>query len=186
MDGYANLWTETTLFWEPRSTSAKLFLKTLRIRSQHFVNTWQKYLRMEIFLLSMCIIWTRPLFFLTLSRKMEKSINVCTTASEKNRCCTASGKMLSPFALSLDTFSGHLTNKVKDSFHKLGTTLLVIPDGFTSVLNPLMLALTSLSSRQKWCDRMVREAESGVSKITPASKGVEWSCWPCREKSHCN
>ena len=169
-------------------------------------------------------------------KRGKKTINVRTTASEKNRvtttlCCTASGKMLPPFVvfkgktkrsikkvsvpygvvcttqakgwmdeermiewiqkvwgpyvkgnralLSLDTFSGHLTNRVKDSFHKCGTTLLVIPGGCTSVLQPLDVSINKPFKgyiRQKWCERMVQEAESGVSKITPASKAIlmEW------------
>ena len=171
-----------------------------------------------------------------IDRKGKKSINVRTTASEKNRitatlCCTASGKMLPPFVifkgktkrglkkvtvpkgvvcttqakawmdeermlewidkvwlpyvgenpalLCLDTFSGHLTDAVKAKFAKIGTKLLVIPGGCTSVLQPLDVSINKPFKshiRQCWCERMVSEAESGVAKITPASKAtlMEW------------
>ena len=39
--------------------------------------------------------------------------------------------------LSMDTFSAHCTDKVKDAFTKCNTKLLTIPGGFTSVLQPL-------------------------------------------------
>ena len=169
-------------------------------------------------------------------RKGKKTINVRTTASEKNRitatlCCTASGKMLPPFVvfkgktkrgikkvpvphgvvcttqakgwmdeermlewiqkvwtpyvdgnralLSLDTFSGHLTDRVKDALDKCGTKMLVIPGGCTSVLQPLDVSINKPFKayiRQSWCERMVSEAETGVAKITPASKAIlmEW------------
>ena len=169
-------------------------------------------------------------------RKGKKTINVRTTASEKNRitatlCCTASGKMLPPFVvfkgktkrgikkvpvphgvvcttqakgwmdeermlewiqkvwapyvdgnralLSLDTFSGHLTDRVKDALDKCGTKMLVIPGGCTSVLQPLDVSINKPFKayiRQSWCECMVSEAETGVAKITPASKAIlmEW------------
>ena len=165
-------------------------------------------------------------------KRGKKSINVRTTASEKNRitatlCCSASGKMLPPFVvfkgktkrglkkvtvpkgvvcttqtkawmdekrmlewieqiwlpyvgknkalLSLDTFSGHLTDAVKDMFAKIGTKLLVIPGGCTSILQPLDVSINKPFKsyiRQCWCERMISEAESGVAKITPASKDI--------------
>ena len=168
--------------------------------------------------------------------KGKKTINVRTTASEKNRvtvtlCCTASGEMLSPFVvfkgktkrgikkvsvphgvvcttqakgwmdeermlewiqkvwapyvdgnralLTLDTFSGHLTDRVKDALDKCGTKMLVIPGGCTSVLQPLDVSINKPFKayiRQSWCKRMVSEAETSVAKITPASKAIlmEW------------
>ena len=169
-------------------------------------------------------------------KKGKKTINMRTTASEKNRimatlACTASGKMLPPFVvfkgktkrtlkklkvpkgvvcttqskawmdetrmiewieqvwkpyvcgrpavLSLDTFTGHLTEAVKDSLHKCGTKMLIIPGGCASVLQPLDVSVNKPFKsfiRQSWCERMVKEAETGVAKVTPASKTtlMEW------------
>ena len=77
--------------------------------------------------------------------------------------------------LSLGTFSGHLTVRVKDSFHKCGTTLLVLPGGCTLVLQPLDVSINKPFKgyiRQKLCERMVQEAEWCLQ----ASKAIlmEW------------
>ena len=85
------------------------------------------------------------------------------------------GNGSNPALLSLDTFSGHLTRTVKDAFAKVGTKLLVIPGGCTSVLQPLDVSINKPFKsfiRHQWCERMVKEAESGVAKITPASKST--------------
>ena len=84
-----------------------------------------------------------------------------------------------PALLCLDKFSGHLTEAVKDALVKGGTKLLVIPGGCTSVLQPLDVSVNKPFKsfiRQSWCERMVREAETGAAKITPASKSMlmEW------------
>ena len=85
-----------------------------------------------------------------------------------------------PALLSLDTFSAHFTKKVMDAFAKCNTTLLAIPGGCTSVLQPLDISINKPFKsylRQLWCQHMVDEAEKGVTtKITPASKSqmLEW------------
>ena len=59
-----------------------------------------------------------------------------------------------PALLSLDTFSGHLTEAVKDAFDKCGTKMLVIPGGCTSVLQPLDISINKPFKsyiRQSWC-----------------------------------
>ena len=85
-----------------------------------------------------------------------------------------------PALLSIDTFSAHFTDKVKEAFAKCNTKLLTIPGGCTSVLQPLDISLNKPFKsyiRQLWCQRMVDEAEKGTaSKIAPASKTqlLEW------------
>jgi len=46
-----------------------------------------------------------------------------------------------PSLLFLDTFSAHLTEKVKDPFQKSNTTIIVIPGGCTSILQPLDVSI---------------------------------------------
>ena len=73
--------------------------------------------------------------------------------------------------LCLDTFSAHLTETVRDKFAKIGTKLLVIPGGCTSVLQPLDVSLNKPFKsyiRQQWCERMVSEAETGCGKNNPS------------------
>ena len=84
-----------------------------------------------------------------------------------------------PALLSLDTFTAHLTEAVKDSFHKCHTKLLIIPGGCTSILQPLDVSVNKPFKsyiRQSWCERMVKEAETGTAKVTPASETtlMEW------------
>ncbi len=81
--------------------------------------------------------------------------------------------------LCLDTFSAHLTEAVREEFARIGTKLLIIPGGCTSVLQPLDVSLNKPFKsyiRRQWCERMVSEAEIGAAKITPASKStlMEW------------
>ena len=41
----------------------------------------------------------------------------------------------------LDTFSAHLTDQVKEAFHQTNTTVIVIPGGCTSILQPLDVSI---------------------------------------------
>lgn len=85
-----------------------------------------------------------------------------------------------PALLSLDTFSAHFTDKVKDAFAKCNTKLLTIPGGCTSVLQPLDISINKPFKshiRELWCQRMIEETEKGTApKISPASKStlLEW------------
>ena len=114
---------------------------------------------------------------------------VCTTQvkgwMDEERMLERIQKVWAPYVdgnralLSLDRFSGHLTDKVKDALDKCGTKMLVIPGGCTSVLQPLDVSINKPFKayiRQSWCECMVTEAETGVAKISPASKAVlmEW------------
>ena len=78
-----------------------------------------------------------------------------------------------PALLSLDTFSGHLTDSVRKAFSKCNTKLLVIPGGCTSVLQLLDLSINKPFKnyiRDMWCQYMVQEADKGVSKVKPPPK----------------
>ena len=114
---------------------------------------------------------------------------VCTTQAkgwmDEERMLEWIQKVWAPYVdgnralLSLDMFSGHLTDRVKDTLDKCGTKMLVIPGGCTSVLQPLDVSINKpfkVYIRQRWCERMASEAETGVAKITPASKAIlmEW------------
>jgi hypothetical protein len=46
-----------------------------------------------------------------------------------------------PSMLVLDAFKGHVTDSVKDQFHKMKTELVVIPGGITSVLQPMDVSI---------------------------------------------
>ncbi len=64
-----------------------------------------------------------------------------------------------PSLLFLDTFSAHLTDKVKDAFHKSNTTVLVIPGGCTSILQPLDVSINKpfkTSIRNSWVQYMLK------------------------------
>ncbi len=77
--------------------------------------------------------------------------------------------------LCLDTFSAHLTEAVREEFARIGSKLLIIPGGCTSVLQPLDVSLNKPFKsyiRRQWYERMVSEAEIGAAKITPASKST--------------
>lgn len=62
---------------------------------------------------------------------------------------------------------------------KYGTKLLVIPGGCTFILQPLNISINKPFKsfiRHCWSERMVREAETGVARISPVSKSepLEW------------
>ena len=75
-----------------------------------------------------------------------------------------------PALLVLDTFSGHLTDKVKDKFVQCGTKLLVVPGGCTSVLQPMNLCINKPFKnnyiRKSWCQYMLEETENLKEFIT--------------------
>lgn len=51
-----------------------------------------------------------------------------------------------PSLLFLDSFGAHLTVKVKDAFEKFNTTVIVIPGGCTSILQPLDVSINKATS----------------------------------------
>jgi len=62
-----------------------------------------------------------------------------------------------PALLVMDTFSAHMTDKVKDAFKKCNTKLLFIPGGCTSVLQPLDIGINKPFKsyiRQSWCKKL--------------------------------
>ena len=78
-----------------------------------------------------------------------------------------------PALLCLDTFTGHLTERVKAAFDECGTKLLVIPGGCTSILQPLDISINKPFKtyiRQSWCQYMIEESDKGVSKVQPPPK----------------
>ena len=84
-----------------------------------------------------------------------------------------------PALLTLDTFSAHLTEAVKDAFDQCKTTLVVIPGGCTPVLQPLDISLNKPLKgyiRHSWTQYMLTESEKGGAKIQPPSKSLilEW------------
>ena len=114
---------------------------------------------------------------------------VCTTQvnawMDEERMLEWIDKVWSPYVqgkpalLSLDTFTAHLTQTVREAFDKCGTKLLVIPGGCTSVLQPLDLSINKpLKSyiRQSWCQYMIDETDKGVSKVRcpPKEAVIEW------------
>ena len=81
--------------------------------------------------------------------------------------------------LALDTFSAHLTDKVRDAFAKCGTELLIIPGGCTSILQPLDVSINKPFKgciRQEWCQHILAQSESDVPKPQPPFKLqlLEW------------
>ena len=84
-----------------------------------------------------------------------------------------------PALLTLDTFTAHLTEAVKDAFDQCKTTLVVIPGGCTPVLQPLDISLNKPLKgyiRHSWTQYMLTESEKGNAKIQPPSKSLilEW------------
>ncbi len=71
-----------------------------------------------------------------------------------------------PSLLFLDTFSAHLTDKVKDAFHKSNTTtVLVIPGGCTSILQPLDVSINKpckTSIQNSWVQYILKHSNDEV------------------------
>ena len=75
-----------------------------------------------------------------------------------------------PSLLFLDTFSAHLTDKVKDAFQNSNTTVLVIPDGCTSILQPLDVSINKpikAYMRNSWVQCMLEHSDDKVIKNHP-------------------
>ena len=84
-----------------------------------------------------------------------------------------------PSLLFLDSFSAHLTDKVKDKFKTYNTTVVVIPGGCTSVLQPLDVSINKPVKailRQSWEQYMLDQTNTSSGKISPPSKQaiVNW------------
>ena len=79
--------------------------------------------------------------------------------------------------LFLDTFSAHLTDKVKDAFQKFNTTVLVIPGGCTLILQPLDVSINKpnkTSIRNSWVKYMLEHSNDEVIKKPPKQLIVNW------------
>ena len=82
-----------------------------------------------------------------------------------------------PSLLFLDTFSAHLTDKVKDAFQNSNTTVLVIPDGCTSILQPLDVSINKpikAYMRNSWVQYMLEHSDDEVIKKPPKQLVVSW------------
>ena len=84
-----------------------------------------------------------------------------------------------PSLLFLDSFSAHLTDEVKDKFKTYNTTVVVIPGGCTSVLQPLDVSINKPVKailRQSWEQYMLDQTITSSGKISPPSKQaiVNW------------
>lgn len=88
-----------------------------------------------------------------------------------------------PSLLFLDTFTAHLTSEVQDLFKKSNTTVIIIPGGCTSVLQPLDVSINKPFKdylRRSWMEYMVDETER-TKEVKPPTKQhiINWviSCW---------
>ncbi len=76
-----------------------------------------------------------------------------------------------PSLLFLDTFSAHLTDKVKYAFHIFNTTIvLVIPGGCTSILQPLDVSINKpckTSIRNSWVQYILKHSNDEVIRKPP-------------------
>ena len=80
-----------------------------------------------------------------------------------------------PSLLFLDSFSAHLTDQVKEAFTQFNTTIVVIPGGCTSILQPLDVSINKPVKaviRRSWEQYMLEQSEKGDGKISPPSKQV--------------
>ena len=88
-----------------------------------------------------------------------------------------------PSLLVLDSFSAHVTDEIKSMFARCNTTVIVIPGGCTSVLQPLDVSINRPFKdhlRKCWQQYMVEQSDlaagSVEKKIPPPSKQhlVDW------------
>lgn len=83
-----------------------------------------------------------------------------------------------PSLLFLDCFKAHLTEKVKEAFGNCNTTVLVIPGGCTSVLQPLDVSINKpIKSyiRHSWEQYMIEKCSGGGNAPKPSKQLlVDW------------
>ena len=82
-----------------------------------------------------------------------------------------------PSLLFLDSFSGHLTDKVKDAFKKSNTTVVVISAGCTSILQPLDVSINkpiNCHLRSSWVQYMLEQASNQTIKKPTKQLVVDW------------
>ena len=82
-----------------------------------------------------------------------------------------------PSLLFLDTFSAHLTDKVQKAFKESNTTVLVIPGGCTSILQPLDVSINKpIKSylRNMWLQYMLEHSSDQIIKKPPKQLIVDW------------
>ena len=83
-----------------------------------------------------------------------------------------------PSLLFLDAFSAHLTDKVKDAFQKHNTTVVVIPGGCTSILQPLDVSINKPIKnhlRNLWVQYIMLEQASNTEIKRPTKQLiVDW------------
>ena len=72
-------------------------------------------------------------------------------------------------------FSAHLTDQVKEAFTHFNTTIVVIPGGCTSLLQPLDVSINKPVEaviQRSWEQYMLEQSEKSDGKISPPSKQV--------------
>lgn len=85
-----------------------------------------------------------------------------------------------PSLLFYDTFSAHLTDAVKESFKQCNTTVVLIPGGLTSVLQPLDVSINKPVKshlRQSWVEYMLQNVNvsaNGIPSKPSKQTIVDW------------
>ena len=72
--------------------------------------------------------------------------------------------------LILDSCSAHLTEPVEEAFKRHNTTVLIIPGGCASVIQPLDVSINQPVKgllRTSWMKFMLEQAITGADKISP-------------------
>ncbi len=82
-----------------------------------------------------------------------------------------------PSLLFLDTFSAHLTDQVKTAFKQSNTTVIVIPGGCTSILQPLDVSINKPIKghlRNSWVEYMLEHSCDELVKRPSKQLIVDW------------
>lgn len=84
-----------------------------------------------------------------------------------------------PSLLFLDSFSAHITPDIRSLFSECNTTVVVIPGGCTSILQPLDVSINKpfkVLLREFWESYMIEQSDRGVEEIKPPTKQhlVDW------------